>query len=393
MRSFFLRVVTIGVLLHAYVGFRLIPALPGNAAVHTVLALWLVFSCLIVPVGMQRRDGGAQGLRALLTWVGLLEMGFFSFLLTLTLIRDVLLLVYAIIAALPFTFAATLQVVLPVSAAVRTSAETVVALAVLMLLTGIYNARRRAPVIDVEIPIANLPAALHGFTIAQLSDIHVGPTIRKRYLDPIVDTVNELNADMVAITGDIVDGSVPALKAHTAPLSRLKGKHGVYLVTGNHEYYAGADAWVAEFRRLGLQVLMNEHVVLKKGDASLVLGGVTDFSASHFGPMHKSDPAKAISGAPADAALRLLLAHQPRSGPAAEAAGFDVQLSGHTHGGQFFPWNFAVRVQQPFTAGLVRSGAMWMYISRGTGYWGPPVRFAAPSEITRIRLVPAPTKH
>ncbi|WP_429499616.1 metallophosphoesterase [Robbsia andropogonis] len=389
MRSFFVRVITIGVFLHAYVGFRLIPALPGNVIVHTALALWLVFSCLIVPLGMLRRDGGARGLRAFATWVGLLEMGFFSFLLTLTLIRDVLLLIYAIIAATPFAFATTLQTALPIPVVVRSSAETVLALALLMLLSGVYNARRRAPVVDIEIPIQDLPAAWHGFTIAQLSDIHVGPTIRKRYLDPIVDAVNGLDADMVAITGDIVDGSVAALKIHTAPLSRLKAKHGVFLVTGNHEYYAGADAWVTEFRRLGLQVLMNEHVVLTRGESSLVLGGVTDYNASHFSSKHKSDPVKAMSGAPADAALRVLLAHQPRSGKAAEAAGFDVQLSGHTHGGQFFPWNFAVRVQQPFTAGLVRSGRMWMYISRGTGYWGPPVRFAAPSEITRIRLVQA----
>jgi len=120
-----------------------------------------------------------------------------------------------------------------------------------------------------------------------------------------------------------------------------------------------------------------------------VRAGVTDFSAGSFAPAHRSDPAKAISGAPADAAVRVLLAHQPRSAFAAAAAGFHLQLSGHTHGGQFLPWNFFVRLQQPFTAGLRRLGALWVYTSRGTGYWGPPKRLGAPSEITCLRLVRA----
>jgi predicted MPP superfamily phosphohydrolase len=158
----------------------------------------------------------------------------------------------------------------------------------------------------------------------------------------------------------------------------------------NHEYYSGAAAWVRELRRLGVAVLMNEHVVVRRGSAKLVVAGVTDFSAGHFDAAQASDPAAALAGAPRDAALRVLLAHQPRSAPAAEAAGFDLQLSGHTHGGQFLPWNFLVRLQQPFTAGLNRWRRMWVYTSRGTGYWGPPKRFGAPSEITLLRLVATP---
>jgi uncharacterized protein len=158
-------------------------------------------------------------------------------------------------------------------------------------------------------------------------------------------------------------------------------------VTGNHEYYAGADKWVAEFRRLGLTVLLNEHVVVDHDGARAVIAGVTDYGAGSFDPAHKSDPAKAILGAPADIAFRLLLAHQPRSAPAASKAGFTLQLSGHTHGGQFLPWNFFVRLQQPFVAGLEKLNDLWVYTSRGTGYWGPPIRIAAPSEITRLRLL------
>jgi predicted MPP superfamily phosphohydrolase len=136
-------------------------------------------------------------------------------------------------------------------------------------------------------------------------------------------------------------------------------------------------------------VLQNEHVVLTHREARLVIAGVTDFSAHHFDPAQRSDPSAALQGAPKDAAVRILLAHQPRSAPAAASAGFDLQLSGHTHGGQFWPWNLFVRFQQPFTAGLDRLGKLWVYTSRGTGYWGPPKRFGAPSEITRIRLVAA----
>ena len=141
-------------------------------------------------------------------------------------------------------------------------------------------------------------------------------------------------------------------------------------------------------RRLGLAVLMNEHVVLRHDGAPVVVAGVTDYNAGYFDPAQRSDPALPWRARPRDAGVRLLLAHQPRSAFAAAPAGFDLQLSGHTHGGQFFPWNLVVRLFHPFTAGLHRVGRLWVYISRGTGYWGPPKRLGAPSEITYLRLVP-----
>lgn len=269
------------------------------------------------------------------------------------------------------------------------SALAVPMLALFVSLVGLANARRLAAVVKVDVPIANLPAALHGFTIAQISDIHVGPTIKGGYLDRIVDRVNGLNADLIAVTGDLVDGSVQDLADHTAPLSRLNARHGAYFVTGNHEYYSNAHAWIAEVERLGVRVLMNEHVVLQHNGASLIVAGVTDYTAHHFDEAHRSDPHAAMAGAPKTDGPRLLLAHQPRTAKVAADAGFDLQLSGHTHGGQFFPWNFFVPLQQPYTAGLNRLRQLWVYTSRGTGYWGPPKRFGAPSEITHLRLVPA----
>ncbi|WP_322042486.1 metallophosphoesterase [Paraburkholderia sp. J67] len=380
--SFLVRFVSIGVLLHAYVGFRLIPDLPVPAAGKWLAILWLVLSVLVIPPGLLARRFERQPLGDRLAWIGMLAMGFFSSLLMLTILRDL------VLASLM-----TVESLWPGVANLahwRTgSAAAVVALAFCSSGFGFFNARRRAPVRNVEVPIRNLPAALDGFTIVQLSDIHVGPTIKHDYVEAIVRAVNQLDADVVAITGDVVDGSVQHLANHTAPLGQLAAQHGVYLVTGNHEYYSGADAWVAEFRRIGLTVLMNQHVVIEHDGARLVLAGVTDYTAGHFDPSHRSDPQGALRGAPDDVNTRVLLAHQPRTAHAAADAGYTLQLSGHTHGGQIFPWNFMVRLQQPFTAGLEKLGSLWVYTSRGTGYWGPPKRLGAPSEITRVRLVGA----
>jgi uncharacterized protein len=282
--------------------------------------------------------------------------------------------------------------VLPVArfqALVPLTALLVAVLAVFATLVGFINARSRARIVKVDIPLHNLPSALHGFTIAQISDVHVGPTIKRPYVDAIVDAVNELNADVIALTGDLVDGSVQELARHTEPFARLKSRHGAYFVTGNHEYYSGERAWTAQFKRLGFRVLMNEHVVLTHEGERLVIAGVSDYSAHHFNPQQRSDPEAALKNAPSDVAARILLAHQPRTAPAAAAAGFDLQLSGHTHGGQFWPWNLFVRLQQPFTAGLHKLNQLSVYISRGTGYWGPPKRFGSPSDSTFLRLVPA----
>jgi predicted MPP superfamily phosphohydrolase len=363
-------------LLHAYIGWRVLPDLPLDTALRVVGALCLLASFLLVPAGLLARAVKRQPLSDRLAWAGLLAMGLFSSLLVATLSRDLVLL-----AAVFTGFASP--------ALTSWSALAVPSIAVLVTLIGFVNARRVAQVVQVEVPIAGLPHALQGFAIAQISDIHVGPTIKRRYVDRIVRKVNALNADMIAVTGDLVDGSVAQLAPHTAPLARLQARHGAYFVTGNHEYYSNAPAWIIEVRRLGLTVLMNEHVVLQHDGERLLLAGVTDFNAHHFDEAHRSDPHAALAGAPGDVAVKVLLAHQPRSAPEAASAGFDLQLSGHTHGGQFFPWNFFVPLQQPYTAGLNRLRELWVYTSRGTGYWGPPKRFGAPSEITHLRLVRA----
>ncbi|TMI02440.1 MAG: metallophosphoesterase [Betaproteobacteria bacterium] len=377
-----LRLFSFVLLLHLYIGLRLLPDMPFGTLGVAALGVWLIVSTSLTPLGLLARRIKRQPLSDRLAWAGLLAIGSLSSLLVLTLIRDVVLLVGHAVSG--WLFEGDLLQHFKSSSAVA-----VPLLAGLFTLVDLINARRRAKVRSVNVPIVDLPAPLHGFTIAQISDVHIGPTIKREYVAAIVDAVNRLDADMIAVTGDLVDGSVKQLSVHTQPLSRLSARHGAFFVTGNHEYYSGVSGWVAELRRLGLCVLMNEHVVLRHKGGVVVVAGVTDYSAHHYDRAQQSDPAAAIAGAPTDAAVKLLLAHQPRSAFAAEPAGFHLQLSGHTHGGQFWPWTFFVRLQQPFTAGLRRLGSLCVYTSRGTGYWGPPQRLGAPSEITHLRLVPA----
>ena len=394
---FFLPITLFSALLHAWIGWRIVPSMASLGAwpaTGWLFASLLLLSAVLMPMAFSiGRRPDKPMLELITVWLGLLFMGMFSSLFVLTLLRDVILLL-----AWLAVWLASLQgrAFFSLDSLQAYSAAAVPVLALAATGLGFLNARRTARVVRVDVPIAGLPTALHGFTVAQISDIHIGTTIRRAYVGRIVSRVNALRADMVAITGDLVDGSVADLALHVAPLADLQSRHGTFFVTGNHEYYSGAEPWIRELRRLGMQVLINQHVVLRHTgsqpgsvDAALVLAGVADFGAHRFIEAHRSDPQAALLGAPADVATRVLLAHQPRSALAAERAGFQLQLSGHTHGGQIWPWNHFVRFQQPFTAGLNRLHRLWVYTNRGTGYWGPPKRFGVPSEITCLRLVVA----
>lgn len=367
-------------LLHLYIGWSLLPDLAFSQLAQDILIGWLMASTLLIPAPLLVRLSPIGRAGDALGWIGYLAMGVFSSLFVLTILRDV-----ALAGAGMANMIVSNAVAMP--ALREYSVVGVLLITAVASLVGVFNARRLARIVEVNVPIANLPKALEGFSIVQISDIHVGPTIKKGYISAIVNAVNKLKPDAIAVTGDIVDGSVARLRKHVAPLGQLSARHGVYAVTGNHEYYSGAEAWVAELRRLGLNVLLNQNSVLDHGGASVLIGGVTDYTAHKFDPTQKSDPKAALAGSPSDVAIKVLLAHQPRSAEEAEAAGFDLQLSGHTHGGQFLPWKWFVPLQQPFTAGLHRLRKLWVYTSRGTGYWGPPIRFGAPSEITYLRLV------
>jgi predicted MPP superfamily phosphohydrolase len=346
-----------------------------TAAFAVGLAAYLVLSTLAIAAGLLSLRTRNPRWGAALSWVGLLALGQFSSLFVLALLRA------ALLPALAWAGVPVLDWAAP-------SAWMTAALAVALTAVGFVVARMRPGVVEVDIPIDGLPAELHGFRIAQITDIHVGPTIRHGYLQRIVNQVNALQADLVAITGDVVDGDVPTLQAHVAPLQQLQAREGVALVIGNHELYSGAESWVHEFRRLGLRVLLNEHFIVQRESSTLAVAGVTDHSTGRFFTELACDPHAAIRGAGERADVRLLLAHQPVTAPAGADAGYHLALHGHTHGGQWWPWNHFVRMQQPVVKGLHRFGAMWSYTSVGTGYWGPPKRHFR-SEITLLTLRPA----
>jgi uncharacterized protein len=235
---------------------------------------------------------------------------------------------------------------------------------------------------EIQVPLARLPKTLDGTTIVQLTDIHVGPTLGREFIQDLVTRTNALQPDVVAITGDLVDGSVEHLRDQVAPLKELRAKHGVYFVTGNHEYYSGVDEWIAELGRIGVRVLRNERVALADG---LDLAGIDDHSAPQMRDDHGPDLPRALQGRDPSRAV-VLLAHQPRAVEEASRHGVDLQLSGHTHGGQIWPWMYLVKLQQPYIAGLFKHGETHLYVSSGTGYWGPPMRLGTSAEITRITL-------
>ena len=238
---------------------------------------------------------------------------------------------------------------------------------------------------EVQVRLDRLPESLSGTTIVQLSDVHVGPTLGREFIEHIVERANALEPDVVAITGDLVDGSVRRLRDQVAALANLRAKYGVFFVTGNHEYYSGVDSWCAELERLGIRVLRNERVSIGTGGASFDLAGVDDYNARRFGRGHGPDLPRALEGRD-DSRELVLLAHQPRAIHEAERYGVGLQLSGHTHGGQLFPWNLFVKLQQPVVSGLARIGRSLIYVSNGTGYWGPPMRLGAPAEVTKVVL-------
>ena len=258
--------------------------------------------------------------------------------------------------------------------------------AVALVGSGAMRGLGRPIVRRVKVPIRDLPTAFEGFSIVQLSDVHVGPVIRRPFVEKLVKEVAALSPDLIAITGDLVDGSVNELKEEVAPLAELSAPHGVFFVTGNHEYFSGADAWVAHVESLGISALRNRHVVLEKNGERLVLAGIDDAHAPRFGGV--TDLGAALKDR--DPALPvILLAHQPRSVEHASKAGVALQISGHTHGGQMQPFGALVRIEQPFLRGLHRVGDTAVWVSEGTGTWGPPLRVGTQSEISVIELTRA----
>jgi predicted MPP superfamily phosphohydrolase len=368
---------------HYYVWSRLVrdPALP--ATLTRGLTYALVFLFIAIPGTLFLRRSAFGGAVEPLVWLAMTWLGLLLFL--------VLALGVADLGRGVWELGRSLSDSPPLDPERRQAVARIVAGAAALVgaslgLWSVRSALSRVRLRRVEITLARLPKALSGTRIVQLSDVHVGPTIHRDFIETIVAQSNALNPDLVAITGDLVDGTVEDLAEHVAPLAKLRAKYGVYFVTGNHEYYSGAEEWCTELRRLGIRVLRNERVSIGTDSASFDLAGTDDHSAKRFGGGHGEDLPKALAGRDPEREL-VLLAHQPKTILQARDHGVGLQLSGHTHGGQIWPWTYLVRLQQPVVAGLAQFGKSLVYVSRGTGYWGPPMRLGAPAEITELVLV------
>ena len=252
--------------------------------------------------------------------------------------------------------------------------------------TGAYLANTAPVVRRVPVTLAGLDPALNGLRIVTFSDGHRSATYGGRRFERVVETVNGQRPDVVAIVGDLVDGSVEELREDVAPLADLVSAQGVYFVTGNHEYFVETRAWLRHLPTLGVDVLRNERVPITRGSAAFDLAGIDDRTAAASGlPGHGADLDAALDGRD-DGRPVVLLAHQPVQVAQAQAARVDLQLSGHTHGGQLWPFDYAIRLDQPVVSGLSRHGDTQLYVTTGVGYWGPPMRIGARPEVTVVEL-------
>jgi predicted MPP superfamily phosphohydrolase len=269
----------------------------------------------------------------------------------------------------------------------RVVAAAVVVVVLALLAWGYSEAMRVPRTRHVDVVIPRLGGGLDGLRVAMITDTHYGPIDRSRWSAAVKDRVNELDADIVCHVGDIADGTVAVREAQAAPLAAMRGRLARVYVTGNHEYYGEAQSWLDYMAGIGWDVLHNRHLVVERSGDRLVVAGVDDATAMGSGlDGHGADLGAALASADPDLPV-LLLAHQPKQVRQAVDAGVDLQISGHTHGGQIWPFNFLVRLDQPVVQGLSSHGERTqLYTSRGTGFWGPPLRVFAPSEITLLTL-------
>jgi predicted MPP superfamily phosphohydrolase len=371
--------------LHYYFWIRLVRDTAFVQPWRTVLSVALVTLAASIPLAfwIGRQFAGAG--RDVLVWVAFVWMGL-MFLLFLALVSADLV---RWLTALGLRVAGNGDVLNDPQRRVflsRLVAGGAAAGAVSLSGLALRGAARPPEVKRVRVGLSRLPEQASGTTIVQITDLHVGQPITRDYVADVVRRTNALAPDIIAITGDLVDGGTVHLRDAIAPIADLTARHGVYFVTGNHEYYSGVEPWLETLRAMGIRVLRNEHVTIGEDSAAFVLAGVDDSTAHRLADGHREDVAAAVAGVDSDREV-VLLAHQPKAIFEAAKHGVGLQISGHTHGGQIWPFTLFVHLAQPYVAGLARHGATQIYVSRGTGHWGPPMRLGAPSELTLIELV------
>jgi len=375
---FLVSITAISLLAHRYVYVRLVRDAEWSPRIRR--SLGFVLGLLAVsPIGaMISTVFFGRSVTKPFTFVAMIWMGTMLYLILGTGLAEIVRLVVRVVRPEAMSGDRRVFLVRALSGIVAAAASGVAAYGIGHALAGPERKR-------VQVALAKLPVSKQGYRIVQLTDVHVGPTIGRDRIERIVADVNALAPDLVAITGDLVDGSVDALRRHVEPLGGLRAKDGVFFVTGNHEYYSGADEWIAHLATLGIRTLRNERVAIG-GDDGFDLAGVDDFRSGTYGNGHGPDLARALDGRDRSRPV-VLLAHQPKQAFEAAERGVDLQLSGHTHAGQIRPFDWLVRLEQPFLVGLHRLRETTLYVSPGTGFWGPPMRVGTTSEITELVLV------
>ncbi|HCM39151.1 MAG: hypothetical protein A2070_00870 [Bdellovibrionales bacterium GWC1_52_8] len=357
-----------------YLGRRTLAWIPW-AQKHPVLIWVAVSAFVILQIGgplLYRHFPSRTSWPFVLQWITYGTLGLFTAFLFYTLISDLVIVLWSKLLQAPPDLERRAFIAVGIAAFASWG-------------IGIFQALKRPSVYEISVPIKGLAPEFEGYRIVQITDTHIGPILGKDFVEGIVSIANGLDADAIALTGDLIDGTVSDLRVDTALLRNLKARDGVFFITGNHEYYWGAQEWISEIASYGIRPLMNEHVVLTRGKAQLVLAGTPDVGADKFFPEHRFNPKKALEGAPTEA-VKVLFTHRPTGYEEIEASGFNLMLAGHTHGGQFLPWSVLVAIAHRYHIGLNRFKNLWIYVSRGTGFWGPPVRFTVPSEISLLRL-------
>ena len=381
---FFAVVIVVLLLIHGYVAWRIIPII-GISFFQSIVAYTVIFLFSLMPLLpiLLRMSGSESKIIDRLSLLGYTSLGFFTLSFIIFVTKDFIFQLYPLIEGLFHTKQ-------PVDYSKRDFLKKSVSIAMIGLAGtgtgfGFYSSRKGPTVINQDIFLESLPPGFENFTIAQISDLHVGPTIKRPYVENVFEKIAFQNPDLIVITGDLVDGSVKYLSPELEPFKDMIAPYGTYFVTGNHEYYSGAEPWLDETDRLGMRNLINTNEIISKSGDEIAIAGITDLNAHQINLSHKSDPERALASLPKDI-TKIVLAHQPNSIHAVHKVGADLQLSGHTHGGQFWPFTYPVKLASTYLAGYYDHFGTKIYVNRGTGYWGPPLRIGVPAEITMISL-------
>ncbi len=351
---------------HALVGWRLASWMHLRAPIRYGLWAFLALAGILSFAGQIL---ARQGVAAPIAWGGAYWMGLLFLLFSGVLVGEVLGW-GAVLAQLPARVVQTVRI-------------APVVLGLFGSFWAVRNALADPLVHEIEVPVAGLAPAFDGYRLAHVTDTHLGPILKRPWMERLAARIDSAQPDLVVHTGDLVDGPVERVGADVEPWGRLRGRDGALFVTGNHDVYSGARSWAAHVASLGVVVLRNSAFVVRRGQASLVVGGIPDLQERGFGTAIP-DPAMAFHNTPEGA--RILLAHQPIQARDAQGLGIALQLSGHTHGGQIWPFGFLVRLAQPVVSGLGRVGDVPVFVSKGAGFWGPPLRLFAFPEVPILVL-------